>query len=119
AGFSNLVNRLDDDFMSRDQVVQALEQSAEHRTITVQDLYRHYLQREADPTGLKAATAFLMAGGSVEQVEAMITSSPEYFQRRGSGSNDGFLAALYQDAFNRPIDSVGQSAFGSALASGI
>ncbi len=50
---------------------------------------------------------------------ALIVGSPEYFQVRGGGTNDGFLTAIYQDALNRPIDPGGQMAFTQALASGM
>src|SRR5262249_22556840 len=62
--------------------------------------------------------AFLQQGHTVEQMEAGIISSPEYFQVRGGGTNDGFLAALYQDALHRGIDAAGQAGVGAALANG-
>src|SRR5207253_9455104 len=51
--------------------------------------------------------------------EAAVAGSPEYFQIRGGGTNDGFLSALYQDALGRAIDASGQASFTRLLASGM
>src|SRR5207249_2087193 len=58
-------------------------------------------------------------GGTIEQVETLLTGSPEYFQNRGGGTNDGFLDALYKDALNRAVDFMGRAPFDQALAKGI
>jgi hypothetical protein len=50
---------------------------------------------------------------------AMLASSPEYFQTRGGGTNDGFLNAVYQDSFKRAIDGSGQATFSQALTAGL
>jgi CSLREA domain-containing protein len=103
---------------SRAAIVQALENSQEYRTDQVQTLYSQYLHRTADAGGLANDVAFLRAGGTVEQVAAAILGSPEYFQNRGGRTNSGFLAALYQDALGRPIDSSGAAAWGAQLSQG-
>ena len=59
------------------------------------EAYQQFLHRGADQGGLDAWVAFLQQGHTVEQMEAGIISSPEYFQVRGGGTNAGFLAALY------------------------
>jgi uncharacterized protein GlcG (DUF336 family) len=92
--------------------------SQEYRDDLVQDLYMHYLRRSADPTGLNADLALLMSGGTIEQVVAALVGSQEYLRNQGGGSNDGFLAALYQDVLGRAIDPVGQAVFRQELASG-
>src|SRR5262249_20952353 len=89
---------------SRTTIASQVEASNEYRMNEVKAIYTHFLHRPADSTGLNAFVSFLGAGGTVEQVESAIVGSPEYLQNRGGGSNDGFLAALYQDALNRPID---------------
>jgi hypothetical protein len=48
----------------------------------------------------------------------MIASSPEYFQNRGGGTNDGFLTALYADALNRGVDAGSRMGFDSPLNGG-
>jgi uncharacterized delta-60 repeat protein len=101
------------------QMVLALETSQEYRTVVVQALYSQYLHRPADAMGLGAFTAQLAAGATQEQVAAEIVGSPEYFQNRGGGTNAGFLAALYQDALNRPIDATGLAGFSQAMSNGM
>jgi uncharacterized protein (TIGR03118 family) len=104
---------------SRTQVVTGIQSSSEYRMVVVQQLYNSLLHRPADASGLSTFANFLANGGTVEQAQAIIASSTEYFQTRGGGTNDGFLDALYKDAFNRAVDSSGRSAFDRALASGV
>jgi uncharacterized protein (TIGR03118 family) len=107
-----------DQGMTRAQVVAAIENSMEYQTDLVQKAYQQFLHRSAEPAGLSGWVAFLQQGHTVEQMEAGIVGSPEYFQIHGGGTNNGFLAALYQDALNRGIDAGGQAGFGAALANG-
>jgi hypothetical protein len=100
------------------QIVSEIETSREYRTDQVQTLYQRYLKRAADPTGLANDITFLQSGGTVEQLAAVIIGSPEFFQKQGGGTNNGFLSALYQDALNRPIDSGGAAQWLQAFAIG-
>jgi phospholipase/lecithinase/hemolysin len=102
---------------TRPQVVLGIEQSREYCAGEVQALYSTYLKRPADAMGMNYFVDFLGSGGTMEQAAAQITASQEYFQTRGAGTNAGFLNALYQDALQRPLDPVGQSAFGQMLRS--
>src|SRR5205085_6479086 len=68
--------------------------------------------------GLFASTAFLGAGGTSEQVQAVITGSPEYFRLAG-GTDETFLDALYGDALQRAVDPGARAAFLGALARGV
>jgi hypothetical protein len=77
------------------------------------------LHRSADPSGLSNWSGMLAAGVSLEQVEADIAGSGEYFQTRAGGTNNGFLNAFYQDALGRTPDQSGLSSWGQALASGV
>ncbi len=103
---------------SRDTVLQGIESSTEFRTVEVQQLYQHYLGRAADPQGLSAFLSMLSSGGTLEQAASSIVGSTEYFQTKGASTNNGFLAALYQDALGRPIDASGQAFFGAQLTGG-
>jgi autotransporter-associated beta strand protein len=89
---------------SRQEVALALVNSPEYRANQVDALYRSLLGRAADPIGLSGFVAFLDGGGTLEQVRVEIASSAEYAQTRGGGSDDGFVTALFQDAFHRPVD---------------
>lgn len=103
---------------SRSTVALGFEYSPEGRIALVQNLYKTYLHRTADPLGLQSSVAFLSIGGTAEHLKAVIFSSPEYFQNRGGGTNGGFLAALYMDVLGRTVDPVGTLLFGQALAQG-
>jgi hypothetical protein len=118
SGLASWANQLDEG-VSRFQVVQWIEISPEYRTDQVQAVYGQYLQRSADPSGLASGVAFLQAGGTLEQLAGRLAGSPEYFQNRGGGTNSGFLAALFQDALGRPIDSCGAESWGAMLAGGV
>jgi hypothetical protein len=105
--------------MSRLQVVENIENAStnEYRTDEVEALYNQYLHRVADPTGLANSVAFLQSGGTLEQLTSMLAGSLEYFNNSG-GTNSGFLAAYYQDALGRAIDSSGSATWTAALAAG-
>jgi uncharacterized protein GlcG (DUF336 family) len=109
---------LDAGGLSRLQAALALETSPEYHADEVAGLINYYLMRAPDPVGLAALTAVLDAGGTLEQVEADLLGSAEYFQNRGGGSNDGFLDALYRDTLGRPIDPAAQAALDGLLAKG-
>jgi uncharacterized repeat protein (TIGR01451 family) len=108
-----------DNGASRLQIVQGFQNSPEYRGDEVDAVYSRLLHRAADPAGRNSFVQFLENGGRVEQVEALIAGSPEYFQRRGGGTNDGFLNALYQDGLGRAVDAPGRAAWDQALSSGL
>src|SRR5262249_44774243 len=92
--------------------------SPEFQTGLVQQAYQRFLHRAAEPGGLAFWLQFLQQGNTVEQMEAGITGSAEYFQNRGGGTNAGFLTALYQDVLNRAVDPTGTNTFTQALGGG-
>jgi hypothetical protein len=98
-------------------VVAGIESSAEYRTDLVQGLYRQYLHRSADATGLKNFVDALNSGQTVEQVAAIIVGSAEYFALHGN-TEGGFLAALYEDVLNRMVDPGAFKNFSQALVGG-
>lgn len=103
---------------NRVQVVLNIEQSLEYRTDEVQSLYQELLHRPGEATGVGLFTTFLGAGGTVEQVAAIMAGSPEYYLNRGGGTSDGFLDALYGDVLGRAVDPAGRAFFDSLLAQG-
>jgi hypothetical protein len=107
-----------DQGMSRMQVALGIEQSQEWRADQVQALYQQFLHRDADPSGLATYVNFLGAGGTLEQLKIILTSSPEYFQMQGNGTDAGFLNAIYQDALNRAPDAPGLAGFMQAMNMG-
>jgi hypothetical protein len=79
-----------DQGMAQQQVVLAIEASAEYRIRVVQGLYSTLLHRDADGGGLSGFTNFLANSGTVEQLESIIAGSSEYYQVRGGANIDGF-----------------------------
>jgi hypothetical protein len=118
-GLANFSAALDQGSATTEQVAGAIEVSQEGRTRSVDGLYHDLLGRAVDPVGLANAVLLLNGGGTLAQLQATLTSSPEYFQTRGGGTNDGFLRALFQDVLHRPIDANTQSVLGMELANGV
>jgi uncharacterized protein GlcG (DUF336 family) len=110
--------RLDEGLDTRFSDALFLESTPESRSLQVEGLYSHLLHRSADGTGLANETARLLSGGTIEQIAVDLAGSLEYFRNRGGGTDAGFLAAIYQDFLNRPIDPVGLAEFGQELAGG-
>jgi hypothetical protein len=115
SGFGSL---LDQGAATPTQVAQAVVQSPEYKTDVVEAAYDRLLHRAADPSGLAAWVGFLSTGGTERQMEMFITSSPEFFQRQGGGTNTGFLSALFTDVFNRSIDPGSLQSFLNSMAQG-
>jgi hypothetical protein len=84
----------------------------------VQAAFQLYLHRDADPLAVEFLSLFLTHGGTLEQMDAFIASSPEYFQTRGGGTNDGFLDALFHDALHRGVDPAARATFDAFFAAG-
>ncbi|HET6881721.1 MAG TPA: TIGR03118 family protein [Pirellulales bacterium] len=103
--------------VSRSQVVADIEAGTEYRGDEVQSIFQTYLQRSADSGAISFGTQYL-AAHSVEQLAALVVGSPEYFQVRGGGSNDGFLTALYADALHRAVDAGARKYFDGLLNGG-
>jgi hypothetical protein len=103
--------------VSSKQIALDIMMSVEFRDDMVQHLYKKELHRSADPTGLADWSAALQTQ-SIEQVEAGILGSPEFFQDAG-GTTEGFLTSLYKHVFHRGLDATGASTFGQELASGM
>jgi cyclophilin family peptidyl-prolyl cis-trans isomerase len=118
-GLNSFTTALDQNTFNRTQITTAVLTSNEGRTHEVENLYQTYLNRQADPTGLDLSTRFLQAGGTLQEVRAVIVGSNEYFQNRAQSNNNSFLTDVYHDALGRGVDAVGQSLGGQALAAGM
>jgi hypothetical protein len=104
------------------QAVFAIEMAApqhEFWLTQIRQSYQTLLRRQADPVGLSASMSSLVAGGTIEQMQASILGSQEYFQSEGGGTNQGFLTALYRDLLARPVDAAGQALYSGALSAGV
>ena len=118
-GFAYYTGQLDRGAFDRGQVASAFLNSQEYRALQVQNIYHALLGRDVDTSGLTTSLQFLAKGGTIEQLKAVITGSLEYLQVRGGGSLEGFLSALFQDAFNRAIDTSGRATYSQALSHGM
>ncbi len=118
-GFAYYTGQLDRGAFDRGQVASAFLNSQEYRGLQVQSIYHALLGRDVDTSGLTTSLQFLVRGGTIEQLKAVISGSLEYLQVRGGGSLDGFLNALFQDAFNRVIDTSGRATYSQALSHGM
>jgi hypothetical protein len=114
---SALAGALDQGF-SRLQFVLSVEHSPEYYAHTVDAMYRSILGRPADPTGLQGGALFLAAGGSQDELRAILYGSPEYLQKVG-GTNDDFLAIMFPDITGQPLDATTQALFKTQLAAGV
>lgn len=100
----------------RGQIVQAIQESEEGRTLVVQSAYQRFLRRQADAGGLRAFVTFLSNGGTSAQLHAALVASPEYYQLQGGSTDRGWLSAAYRDVFNRAPEAAGQAAHLAGLA---
>jgi flagellar hook assembly protein FlgD len=98
-GFTFWVGRLRAG-LSRFDVASGFETSSEHRSQEVDQFYHTFLHRAADDAGRTAFINFFVAGHSEAEVVGMIVSSPEYFALN-TGTNAGFVNALYRDILQR------------------
>ncbi len=104
--------------VTRSQLALTLLDSNEYRADLIASDYRSYLHRTPTPAETQAQLPLLGSGGGAEVLAAQVFGSPEYFNSRGNGSNDGFLSALYCDVLSRSIDQVAQTLDDGALGSG-
>ncbi len=117
AGLAFWTSRLDQG-ATRDEVLVEIQATLEYRQLVVRKLYRRFLNREPDQAGLDFLADALGNGTIIEQAQAFLVSSDEYFQNRGGLSNDIWLSMVFQDTLGRAIDAEAQAGFLQALNSG-
>jgi hypothetical protein len=98
--------------MSREEVMQAIENSAECQARKINLAYHDMLGRDVDVVGFAAWSNMLRNGGTMVDVQASIAASAEF----SSGSD--FLDKLYNRALNHAVDAVGRSYWNAQLAAG-
>ena len=67
-------------------------------------MYRTYRFRSSDPQGLNSWATQLGQGVTIDQIAIGFLGSPEYRDRRGNGSDAGFLGVLYRDVLGREME---------------
>jgi hypothetical protein len=105
------------DTHSRSDTVLNFETSPEFLIKQVDDLYRRYLHRSVDPTGMNGSLSLLQNKGTLEQVAAGILGSVEYFRDRAASANSDFLDALALDLHRPPLTGSDRTAALQTLAS--
>jgi hypothetical protein len=96
AGLAHWSSAMDQNLLSRSQVVLSIEHSPEYYTSLVDNTYAAHLNRSARPSEMTAWTNFLSQGGTVEQFEASLLGTPEYFALRGGGPTRVFASPVHR-----------------------
>ena len=124
--FQDLVGRVPDpmeelpsslDFLnqggSRPQLAEVILDNDAFKANVVKGNYQKLLRRV--PTAEEATTALnLINTSGIDQFIMSLVSSPEYFTKRGGGTNDGWSAAVSQDLLGRGAGSTGGGSTGGA-----
>src|SRR5262249_45789983 len=118
-GLAGWGTALDQNVLNRFQVALGIEASPEFKLRQPNRLYQELLRRPIDPVGQTSWLAFLNGGGTLQQVQAAIIGSPEYFQVRAGNDFNRFLQAAYGDILDRALDPVGQQGWTGAHNAGL
>jgi hypothetical protein len=103
--------------VARQQVTQAIWESAEHRGLEVDQLYDNYLHRSADAAGRGFWANALLGGTSEEKVAEGLLMSTEYLQAHaGAGA---YVTGVYADVLGRAPDAVGLDFWRAASQNGV
>ncbi|CAN5335732.1 hypothetical protein BH11PLA2_BH11PLA2_45380 [soil metagenome] len=93
--------------MSRSAVVASIQNSTESKQRQIAGLYQTLLGRSPSTAESNVKLQLFNSGGTFESVRATIAGSSEFYNGPGTGSNDGFVQALYQKFLNRAADTSG------------
>jgi hypothetical protein len=104
--------------ISRQQVSTEILNSDEGRINQIDQLYQTDLGRSGEDAGLAAHLAYLKAGGSLEGLQTIFLTSPEFVARTG-GTPEQYVDALYRILLGRPsTGDTGASAFVQLIQAG-
>ena len=100
-------------------VSSILDTSNEYYQGVVKSYFQLYLHRQPNASELATRTAELKNGGSDQQLQAEIISSPEYVfnATSGTGNNTQWLNQVYLDLLGRNRDQAGSQGFLNGLNS--
>ena len=90
----------------------------EYHVKMIDGVYRQLLQRGVDGPGGAFWGGMLDNGTPVEDVEAIIMGSDEYYARAGRTLN-GFVNKMFHDVLNRTLDAGGSAYFVQLLRQGL
>ena len=101
-----------------DAVAVALASSTEYRTDQIVQYYRRFLNRTPSGTEIQGQLAAFASGANLQQVEAGILSSTEFFNDAG-GTNSGYVSNLYFLVLGRAPDAGGLANYVATLGAGV
>jgi hypothetical protein len=84
----------------RGAVADSITSSTEYRSGLIQGVYRTYLGRSADASGLQFWLGEMAGGRTVQQIEAGFLASAELYQAAG-GTPEGWVTRLYELVLHR------------------
>jgi hypothetical protein len=100
---------------TRAQVANSVLTSSEYRTRLLTGFYTSFLQRTPGAAEVSFWLPALVSGLSDEQVAAQFLGGAEYFTLAG-GTNNAWLARVYNDVLGRAIDPGALAVWNAALA---
>jgi hypothetical protein len=103
--------------LSRLQLAEAVDRSAEHRGLQVDAFYELFLHRHSDPGGRAGWVNYLLGGGSAYGLAVTFLTSTEY--ALSHASNSAFVNGLYGDVLARNADAGGAAGWITALQNGM
>ena len=118
SGLASFSSALDSNSLTHEQVADAITGGDEFHGDEIQQQYQALLNHGADSIGFNTWLNALRSGATVEQLQANLAGSSDYYMNRGGSTNDGFLTALYPDFLGRPITFLERTNDDAALASG-
>ncbi len=110
-----LIAALDSGALTQAAAASALVHSPEALGVQVDGLYLKLLGRPSDAGGRAGFVSFMQNGGSLEQVVALMVSSPEYAAL--TGSDTGFVQSLYANLLGRTASDAEVAGYLAALPS--
>jgi uncharacterized repeat protein (TIGR01451 family) len=100
---------------ARDQVVDSLWRSDEHRAEQVASFYQAFLHRPVDPAGQASWVAAFHAGLDETGLAAALMESPEYLAAHPTDT--AFINGVFQDVLGRVADAPSLAAWDQVLQS--
>lgn len=93
--------------------------SVEYRVVYIRDLFQKYIGRQPDSVVVGGYLQLLALGGNFDHIQARILGASEYSQRKGGGSNLGYLQAIYADVLGRPVNEFDKAFFRPLFAANL
>lgn len=103
---------------SRQSVILAIEHTDAYGNDVVTTEFQQLLGRAPTARERLTNTTALRRGGTLEQLEARLMGSREYFVRKGGGTVSGFLNAVASDMMGQSLTTAQRNAFTRMLSAG-